>query len=60
MQLIVGILLLVAALVAFRLSLPKNGRPRWFVNTMWESPVVIAILLEGGMGVLFSIVGAAS
>jgi hypothetical protein len=37
MQLIVGILLLVSALVAFRLSLPKDGHPRWFVNTIWES-----------------------
>ena len=58
MQLIIGLLLVVVAAIAFRLSLPKNGQPRWFVNTAWESPIVIAILLAFGMGVLFSIVGA--
>jgi uncharacterized integral membrane protein len=58
MQLIIGRLLVVVAAIAFRLSLPKNRQPRWFANTAWESPIVIAMLLAFGMGVLFSIVGA--
>jgi hypothetical protein len=60
MQIIIGLVLLVVAAIAFRLSLPKNGQPRWFVNTVWESPIVIAILLTAGVGVLFSILGVAA
>jgi len=60
MQLAIGILLLVGAIVAFRFSLPKNGEPRRFVGTQLESPIVIAILLAAGMGVLMTIMGVAA
>ena len=60
MQPIIGILLLVGALVAFRFSLPKNGEPRRFVGTRLESPIVIAILIAGGMGLLLTIMGVAT
>jgi hypothetical protein len=60
MQLIIGILLFVGAIVAFRFSLPKNGKPRAFVGTQLESPIVIAILLGGGVGLLMTILGVAA
>ena len=60
MQTIIGILLVVGALVAFWLSLPKNGQPRPFVGTQLESPIVIAILIVGGMGLLLTIMGVAT
>lgn len=60
MQLVIGILLLVGAIVAFRFSLPKNGKPRRFVGTQLESPVVIAILIAAGMGLLMTIMGVAA
>jgi hypothetical protein len=55
MQLVIGLVLLVGALVAFWFSLPDNGRPRGFVGTQLESPIVIAILIAGGMGLLMTI-----
>lgn len=60
MQLVIGILLLVGAIVAFRLSLPKNGKPRRFVGTQLESPVVIAILMAAGIGLLMTILGVST
>jgi hypothetical protein len=55
MQLMIGLVLLVGALVAFKFSLPKNGVARGFVGTQLESPIVIAILIAGGMGLLMTI-----
>jgi hypothetical protein len=60
MQLVIGILLFVGAVVAFRFSLPKNGKPRRFVGTQLESPIVIAILLAAGLGLLMTIMGVSA
>jgi hypothetical protein len=60
MQTLIGIFLLVGALVAFWLSLPKNGQPRPFVGTQLESPIVIAILIAGGVGLLLIIMAIAT
>ena len=58
MQLTIGILLFIGAVIAFRFSLPKNGKPRRFVGTQLESPIVIAILLAAGLGLLMALMGA--
>lgn len=60
MQIVIGIFLLVGAFAAFRFSLPKNGQPRRFVGTRFESPIVIAILIIGGIGLLMTILGVAA
>jgi hypothetical protein len=60
MQLAIGILLFVGAIVAFRFSLPKDGKPRAFVGTQLESPIVIAILIAGGLGLLMALRGVAA
>src|SRR5687767_658288 len=36
MKLLVGVLFLIAAVLVWRLMLPKNGKPRSFVNTSLE------------------------
>ena len=59
MLLIVGVLLLVSGLIALRLSVPKNSRPRWFVNTQFEIPIVLMTIGAVGGGLLLTVMGVA-
>jgi hypothetical protein len=57
MKLLFGLLFLAAALGVWKLSVPKDGKPRSFVNTAVEVPIVLAILGALAVGVVLSIGG---
>jgi hypothetical protein len=60
MTFMVGILLLVGGIVALRLAGPKNGKARAFTETPLITPVVLAIVLSIGVGIILTIGGMVS
>ncbi len=58
--LIIGILLLVAGVVAIRFAAPRKGTPRRFVGTALEIPIVLVIVISIGVGIILTIGGAVS
>jgi hypothetical protein len=58
MKLLLGLIVLVAAVGIWKLSLPKGGKPRSFVNTNLEAPIALVIIGALALGVVLSI-GAA-
>ena len=43
--LLVGLVVLVASAFLFRLALPQDGKTRWFIGTIWEPYIVVALIL---------------
>lgn len=44
MQAVIGIAIVIGGIGALWWARPRNGQPRFFVNTQLEVPVVLAIL----------------
>jgi hypothetical protein len=59
MRLLFGIALLIGGLVLLWAARPKNGKPRFFVNTSLETPVVIGLVMAVGVGTVLTIGGIA-
>ena len=58
MKLLLGVVFLVAAVGIWKLSLPKGGKPRSFVNTNLEAPIALVIIGVLALGAVLSIGGA--
>jgi hypothetical protein len=57
MQLLLGLALLIGGIGALLVMRPRDGTPRSFVGTSMEVPIVIAIVLAIGAGVVLSVGG---
>jgi hypothetical protein len=55
MGLVVGLVLIVAAIAGLWAARPRGGKPRAFVNTRLEVPVTIAIIISFAVGVVLLI-----
>jgi hypothetical protein len=44
-MLVLGLVAFGVTLVLFKLSLPREGKVRWFIGTQWEPYVAVAITL---------------
>jgi hypothetical protein len=60
MDLLFGLILLVAGIVGLKLARPKAGKPRSFVGTNLEVPVTLAILGLIAVGIVLTITGVAA
>jgi hypothetical protein len=43
--LLVAIAVLVASASLFRIALPQEGQTRWFIGTVWEPFIVVALVM---------------
>ena len=59
MNLIIGVVLTVAAIVGLLMARPRNGKPAVFVGTSAEVPIALAILGAFGVGIMLIVVGVA-
>ena len=59
MNLIIGVVLTVAAIAGLLLARPRNGKPAAFVGTNAEVPIALIILGAFGLGVMLIVVGVA-
>jgi hypothetical protein len=60
MELVTGLLLLLAGVVGLKLACPRSGKPRSFVGTNLEIPVTLMILSAFAVGVVLVIGGIAA
>jgi hypothetical protein len=42
--LLLSIAVLGASVFLFRIALPRDGKPRWFIGTVWEPYIVVALV----------------
>jgi hypothetical protein len=59
MQLLSGLVLLVGGILTLLAARPKQGRPRFFVGTGLETPVVISVIMAMGVGTVLTVAGIA-
>ena len=59
MQALVGVLFLIGGISVLLLARPQNGKPRSFVNTNLEIPVVLTILGAFAVGMVLTVRGVA-
>jgi hypothetical protein len=57
MQLVMGLVLLAAGIIALKLARPKGGKSRSFVGTNLEIPVVLSILGMIVVGMVLAFIG---
>ena len=57
MQFIAGIVIVVAAAIAFYWSLPRAGKTVWFVGKEWEGYAVVAMLMTFALGIVLAVSG---
>ena len=57
MQSVIGIVITIAAALAFVWSLPRAGRTAWYVGSEWEGYVVVALVGAFGLGIVLTISG---
>ena len=57
MKLLFGLILLAVAIIGLMAARPKGGKPRWFVNTYFELPIVLAILIGLVVGIVLTVGG---
>jgi hypothetical protein len=58
MKLAIGVLFLLAAMGGFIAVRPRGGKPRWFVNTMFEVPIVITLIAALAVGGVLIVEGS--